>query len=268
MPFWNQSHWNSGGFWGPSGSTSTNNNPKQRKPRPMKRNEYYPTLKAEQPEWLNNLAAKMVTYTGALGLDPVTVGKRANDCRCLAWYIGDVSTAVRDFGKAYTAAAESLSSGSGEFVPPAFVQPPLPTTTPPTTLVDQGALTRITLYVKIIKASEGYTEAIGIDMGIVGTEATKPEGPPDFTLDTIMGPDCHCAVVKYKKRGHMAVVIQGKVGAGDWVELSVSTQSPYTDSRPLAVAGQPEVREYRLRYWDDGAAVGEWSAVQKITIAP
>jgi hypothetical protein len=234
----------------------------------MKRNEYFPTSKAEQPEWLNNLATKMVAYTGTLGLDAPTVALRANDCRCLAWYIGDVGTAVREHGKAYTAAVESLSAGSGTFMPPAFVQPPLPTTVPPTTLVDQGALTRIVLYVKTIKASLTYTEAIGIDMGIVGSEATQPEGPPDFTLDSIMGPDCHCAVVKFKKRGHMAVSIQGKVGAGAFIDLGVSTQSPYTDSRPLAVAGQPEVREYRLRYWDDGAAVGEWSAVQKITIAP
>lgn len=234
----------------------------------MKRNDYYPRARAEQPEWYLNLAAKMVTYTGALDLDPATVALRVNDCRNMAWYIGDVGTAVREHGKAYTAALDSLSSGSGVFNPPTFVPPPLPTTVPPTTLVDQGAETRVQLFVRVIKASLGFTEAIGIDMGIIGSEATEPEGPPEFTLDSIMGPDCHCGVVKFKKRGHMAVAIQGKIGAGAWVDLGVSTQSPYTDSRPLAVAGQPEVREYRLRYWDAGSAVGEWSAVQKITIAP
>ena len=234
----------------------------------MKRNDYYPKSKTKQPEWLINLAAKIVSYAGTLGLDPAVVALRVNDCRCLAWYLGDVGTAVRDHGKAYTAAVESLVNGSGVFHPPVFVPPPLPVTVPPTTLVDQGALLRIFRFVRMIKAALGYTEAIGIDMGIVGSEAMKPEGAPKFTLKSIMGPDCHCAEVKFKKYGHMAVVLQGRVAAGSWEDLGVSTQSPYTDTRPLAVAGQPEVREYRLRYWDDGAAVGEWSEVQKITISP
>ena len=35
--------------------------------------------------------------------------------------------------------------------------------------------------------------------------------------------------------------------------------APYHDDRPLLVAGTPEVRKYRLRYWDKGLANGDCS---------
>jgi hypothetical protein len=38
--------------------------------------------------------------------------------------------------------------------------------------------------------------------------------------------------------------------------------------RPLLNPAQPEVREYRLRFWDKGTPNGAWSEVQKITVAP
>jgi hypothetical protein len=40
------------------------------------------------------------------------------------------------------------------------------------------------------------------------------------------------------------------------------------DDRPLLVAGTPEVRKYRLRYWDKGLANGDWSATATITVGP
>lgn len=231
----------------------------------MKHDEYFPNAKGDQPEWLNNVADKMVVYTGTLGLDPLEAAARANDARCAAWYIGAVGTAVRDFAKAYTSAVDVLCTGSGAFTPPAYAVPDMPDGV---TLALAGVLVRLFAYIKIIKASPGYTEAIGIDMGIVGAVAVDTHAVPEFTLKSLQGPDCHCAQVSFNKYGRMGVVISSRVGNGPWEELAVATSSPYVDSRPLAVAGQPEVREYRLRFWDKGSPVGEWTAVQRITIAP
>jgi hypothetical protein len=36
----------------------------------------------------------------------------------------------------------------------------------------------------------------------------------------------------------------------------------------LLVATQPEVREYRLRFWDKGTPNGDWCDVVKITVSP
>ena len=35
-----------------------------------------------------------------------------------------------------------------------------------------------------------------------------------------------------------------------------------------AVAGTPEVREYRMRFWDKGMPNGDWTDVVKVTVSP
>ena len=50
--------------------------------------------------------------------------------------------------------------------------------------------------------------------------------------------------------------------------LAIDTEVPYLDDRPLQVAGTPEVRKYRLRYWDKGNPNGDWSDTATITVGP
>jgi hypothetical protein len=38
------------------------------------------------------------------------------------------------------------------------------------------------------------------------------------------------------------------------------------DERPLLQAGPPEVREYRMRFWDQGTANGNWA--DAVTVSP
>ena len=73
--------------------------------------------------------------------------------------------------------------------------------------------------------------------------------------------------INFHKNGHMGVWIETLTG-GAWVFLAIDTEIPYLDDRPLAVAGAPEVRKYRLRYWDKGIANGDWSDVATITVGP
>jgi hypothetical protein len=44
--------------------------------------------------------------------------------------------------------------------------------------------------------------------------------------------------------------------------------SPYLDSREPLVAGQPEVRRYRIRYLVGDEPVGKYSAVASVTTVP
>ena len=55
---------------------------------------------------------------------------------------------------------------------------------------------------------------------------------------------------------------------GDTV-LSHRRPSPLCmDERPLLAAGTPEVREYRMRFWDKGTPNGDWTDVVKVTVSP
>ena len=74
--------------------------------------------------------------------------------------------------------------------------------------------------------------------------------------------------IDFTKFTHQGVYIESRRGGGPWGMIGIDTEKPYLDERPLAVAGQPEVREYRLRYWDKGTPNGDWSPVASITVAP
>jgi hypothetical protein len=50
--------------------------------------------------------------------------------------------------------------------------------------------------------------------------------------------------------------------------LTTGNYSPYLDARPPATAGQPEIREYRLRHILRDEEVGEWSDIISATTTP
>jgi hypothetical protein len=71
-----------------------------------------------------------------------------------------------------------------------------------------------------------------------------------------------------EKWEHTALHIEGRRGRGDWEKLTITTEVTFTDDRALLSATQPEVREYRVRYYDDSAPTGEWSPVVNVTLSP
>jgi len=129
-------------------------------------------------------------------------------------------------------------------------------------------LTRIFAVVARIKTSAGYTETIGTDLGVVGSEEVERE-TPKFSVSLEQGTGCQCVKLGFFKYGHMGVYIESRRGAsGLWELLAIDTESPYLDERPLLVAGTPEVREYRMRFWDKGTPNGPWTTVASVTVSP
>jgi len=57
-------------------------------------------------------------------------------------------------------------------------------------------------------------------------------------------------------------------GTGGWEMLAIDLASPYLDERDLLVPGQPELREYRLQWYDAHGPNGDFSPVQTITVSP
>jgi hypothetical protein len=235
----------------------------------MKRQYYYPRILAARPEWHNNMANKLPGHATELKLTTAQVDQGVADNLMLFYGLGAWITNVRDFAPACTADLRVLEFGTGPD-PFAFTTyaAPTPPTLPVGVIVKPGALQRIFDLVKTIKSSPGYTEAIGIDLGIVGEEDTSEVGMPTFTLKLEQGTGCQCVRHTFKKNGNYAVAIYSRRGGGAWELLGIDSESPYLDERPLLVAGQPEVREYRLRGWDAGVEVGDWTAVQSITVSP
>jgi len=73
--------------------------------------------------------------------------------------------------------------------------------------------------------------------------------------------------IKFYKDGHEYVIIKSRRGGGEWEQLTMSHKSPFYDDRPLLVAGQAEVREYRARFFDDGTTTSDSCDVAKLTLS-
>lgn len=241
----------------------------------MKRQYYFPRTVDARPGWFGNYARQLNLLGDGLDLVPADVTASVADGLFLAYASGIWLLEVREFGPSCTSALETLYDvdGSDPFVLPVFAAPGLPPANAPlpaVVAVRPGALQRIFAYVQVIKAKPAYTENIGLQLGIVGPEDTQPPvlTGPEFSLRAEQGDSSQIVRIRFKKAGHMAVAIYSRRAGGDWVLLGVVTSSPYLDERALAAAGVPEVREYRMRFWDDGSETGEWSDVAKVTVAP
>lgn len=231
----------------------------------MKRQNYFPTVRSAEPEWLSNFADKVTAPATALGFDAAVITDVVKDARFCAYVSGLWLTQVRAFSPACTAAVEDVYYGTtpGAYVLPPFVAPTLPAGVVP---VPAGALGRIFRFVADFKNKPGYTLAMGQDLNLIGPTETLPE-LPEFTLLVETGSGCECVRIRFKKYGRLGVVVECRRNGGAWEALGIDTESPYLDERPLLVAGAPEVREYRLRFWD-GAPTGDYTPVQRVTVGP
>jgi hypothetical protein len=266
--------WSSGQLWGPAAPPSgliANN--KKNKHTTMKRDNYYPRLLSARPEWHANFAAKLIIYGPTLGLTTTQVDNGVADNRVLAYGLGDWLTNVRDQGTSSTSAIKDLQSGTGAdpFAFPAYNLPTPPTLPVGITAVLPGALDRTFKLVQVIKGLPGYTETIGLAMGIVGSVAPPPPpgtSSPRIKVTAIQGEDQQIAQLKFFKDGHEGIWAETRRNGGAWEFLQNSSKSPILDARPLLVPGQAEVREYRARFWDEGVPNGDWCDVAKVTISP
>lgn len=266
MALWNSgATWNSGILWGPI-PVPIPNRTKPKRSTIMKQ-EYFPTKQAEQPEWLENFADQLTAFGPTIPLTAPAVTAGVADARFLAYAIGAWLTKVREYGPGCTAALETLKSGTGStpYVLPVFEAPALPDGVAPVT---PGVLDRIFALVQFIKASPGYTPEMGQLMGIVGSEDAAEHLAPTIKVKAERGEEtCDCVKITFKKYGHSGVAIYSRRGGGAWEFLGNALTSPFMDDRPLLVAGQPEVREYRARFWD-GSESGDWTDIAGTTVAP
>lgn len=232
----------------------------------MKRQPYFPRLTGLRPEWFANYAAELTLANATLALPAPAVAASVADALFCEYACGPWLTAARDFGPAATESVSILLDGPGTSPHglTVFTAPPLGTVVP----VDSGALQRIYKFVQTIKASPNYTEAIGLQLGIVGQEDATENPLPTFTLAVERMGGCECVRIFFKKYGRQGVVIHGRRGGGAWEMLAIDLSSPYHDERPLLAAGQPEVREYRLQFYDDAAPVGDFTPVQSAAVTP
>lgn len=129
-----------------------------------------------------------------------------------------------------------------------------------------GVLARLRQTVQQIKKSSAYTEVIGAELGILTpAPSARPDRPENVKAEA--GENSR-VMIDCPLRGWDAVEIESKRGTGGWELLAVCLKRKYTDLRPPLAAGQPEVRDYRLRYRAGNEVQELYSDVVRVTTKP
>ncbi|HEV7891402.1 MAG TPA: hypothetical protein VGP08_12230 [Pyrinomonadaceae bacterium] len=221
--------------------------------------------------WLNNFSASFATQATALGFNEADVNSVRADAAILSYLIGDVVPTYKSALQARTAYKTLIMSGplgvaGGEM-------PPAPVVAAPPAAVVPGVVPRLRQLVQRIQLAPGYTEAIGLALGIVEAETSGPrrsaqsaDARPTAKAIALAGQQVK---IEFTKGGFSGVQVEGRrAGEQAWQSLGTDNYSPFVDTRPPAEAGKPEVREYRLRYIQRDEPVGDWSDIISATTKP
>lgn len=223
-----------------------------------------PNSETELVPWLINYSAKLANYAATLGMDPAEVTQTQTEIGYVIYMLNErvpwerqtlqATVEYKNFIKDGDAAAPLPATLPGVTAPPAYPA-----------AVPGGVLTRLRRQVQNIKSRPGYTATIGQDLGIIapGTAA----GPVAPTLTLVSGA-AGSVTLAWNKSGWTGVKIQSRSPGGSWVDLGVDLFSPFADTRPLAVPGTAELREYRACYLDGDTVMPDFSPVLVVTVQP
>ncbi|HLG33514.1 MAG TPA: hypothetical protein VI757_01430 [Bacteroidia bacterium] len=208
----------------------------------MKKKPYLPTRMPERVLWLNTFSAKLAVHAATLGITPVELALIVVMAAFYS-YIAALIGLSRTFTQNLTEYKNRLSHaplGSVLGAVPSLAIPVAPA--PPASI---GIFTYISGLVQRIKGHPDYTVAIGEDLGVIGDEQ------PPFDQDNFIPAGKAESFTGYVKisfdKDQCDSVHIYTLDTGTPVYLANDTETPYHDTRALAVPGQPENRKYQLR---------------------
>lgn len=117
-----------------------------------------------------------------------------------------------------------------------------------------------------LKTLDGYTDDLGGELGIIGGSATM-DGDA-IKAGIRLKTSNHAVKVLFNKRRQPGVNIYSRPkGTNGWDKLGYDVASPFLDTRPLADATKPEVREYMVICSNGKEEIGKPSDIATIVFA-
>lgn len=226
-----------------------------------------PNNDPEKILWAGNFIQKFTIHGPALNFSDAEIAAVVADLNFYLWLLQVWNPAIKNLTKEAATYHLHMTKGTGEME---ATLPTLPTFTDCPAQPPPGLQDRLFATINRIKFSPGYNEqVIGQELRIIRAPAAVGSNEreyPMFTLATEQGPNNKHVRIEFKKHGHDGVAIDSRTNGGEWSFLAVDNSKPHIDDRPLRVPKAPEIREYRLRWWDKGKAHGSWSPAQSVSV--
>lgn len=223
----------------------------------MGKSHYLPRTDQERVVWLNNFSAKFAVYAATFGMASEVAGV-AKDAAMFAYTVAMVETSTTT-KEQWVDFKNLMRNGTPTQLPVPVIAPPAVPAAP--AAVQAGIFTRVGQQVQRIKNNPNYTEAIGKDLGIIGSEqltTSAVEMKPVLKLVMKGGQ----VEIQWVKGDADALFIETDKGTG-WQFLAVDTVPHYTDTTRITAASS---WKYRAMYLVNDEKVGQWSAVESIAV--
>ncbi len=233
----------------------------------MEQNPYLPSGDTQKELWLQNFDEKLLGYAKKFGLDKPTTDSVHND-RLSFGYSLLLLEGVKTFEHTCVKFKDAIKVGALTNLiieMPIFVAP----AGMPTVAIAPGIFKRTAKLVKTIKNHPAFTETIGKDLGIIGTENLGKDNPDDIKVKLSAKEAGGSIQLKYLKGEVDGIKLESKRGTEtEFTLLDKIAQTTYIDDRKMLVAGTPEVRQYRAWPILKDKVVGKVSDVVSITVTP
>lgn len=227
----------------------------------MANGDWYPTSDAALIPWHQSFAQQAATHVGQVAALTAAAITQININRDNVLLTVTAVQVAKNYLSEITAYKRAILRGS--FTLPLPVAPTLPSTVSLAAGSLQGIEAWTRRIVGQIKADSNYTDQLGQDLGIVAAPLVLSD--PAVTAIALTQSQVRLNV---SKGGYMTVAVDSRRGGGAWELLVVLTSTPYVDLRPPLVAGQPELREYRVQGYMDNARQGALSQAASAVTVP
>ena len=119
---------------------------------------------------------------------------------------------------------------------------------------------------QLLKSTNGYTEAIGRELGIIGSPnpAIDLENIKPTLTSKLVGNNLIISFDKQRMGG--INIFSKRSGETDFQFLATDTVSPYEDNRPKLNPAMPEERQFYAFYFLDDGQVGQQSDIITVRV--
>jgi hypothetical protein len=225
----------------------------------------FPASESELIVFLSHLAARLSAHAEALGITNNELIATLSDIAYCQWVLQTWYPTVQQSAMESTAYKILVMSGSDQAIhprPSPVIFENAPEARP------NGVLIRLSNLIQRIKLSKGYSDAVGQDLDIITSNISVAHVMPEFSVIYDHSSGKERVKMLFTKYEHEGVSIESRRNGGEWESMGIATTKPWYDDRSMLTKGIPEVREYRLCWWDKNHANGEFTPVQKITVGP
>jgi hypothetical protein len=229
----------------------------------MANQPFYPTREGDQGLLFSNIQTKIPKYYTDLDISTTRQAKLTLVLAWLIWAWQIYLPSRRTDPTTATKWRQQLANGTSDAT--TNTAPPAPAVlTPPTGTPFFGMLSWLFEEIGRWKKAEGYTDAIGADLGVVGAAAVAHTDPPQLWVGNVAQNSVELCTNFFEHDGvYNESQRQGEAG---FSFLAIETNSPYVDNRPVKTPGQAEWRDYRSCWWDNNTASCAFGPVLRVLV--